>query len=379
MSNVLFITTVYRTGEKIHPVIPALAEHCIVDVMNLLQMSDETPWVGTEDPRERFWDMCEEVCDKVFYGPKFVDDNDTNGKVYGEFVEDLDSLLPRGFYDLVILDNNITIKGSQLAEFYDWFHKQGVPVIACPHGNRDPKGYRIISRLGRMFDKSFVFGEKEKDTLIHLEKKPYRYRKSLLCGGIPSNDKLGSYKRRHEYILVIPNITEPKQIKGPIKGFVPFTKKTFDSLNLLKLADHYKCGIVIKEKNKMFHRSTRLQDDLKGYDNVDIIMDCKDKNELIAGAICVVSAPSTLAFKPIQMGIPTAILKGHGMTGNFHDFPGFIDCDAGQIRKTLVNQEQNGICADFIKRTLTGGLDFESTKTYVRAILSALKEKEDES
>lgn len=374
--RILFVTTVYRTGEKIYPVIPVFAKECLVDVLHIGQMSPETPWVGKKDPRDSFYALCDSVCDKTFYGPRWYNDNDKNGKNYKEFFDNIEKLLHRNYYDLVILDNNITIKGSNLSELYTWFHNQHVPVMACPHGNRDPKGYRITERFDRMFDYSFVFGKKEKKKLLSLDKDDRKYRKRLICGGIPSNDALITYERNNSYILVLPNMTDPQHIHGPVKGFHPFTKELFDHLQILKLADYYRCKVIIKEKNKMFCRSSLLSDSLKSYKNIQYIFDCNDDNKLVADAICVISAPSTMAFKPIQLGIPTAILKGHGMVGNFYDFPGLVDCDPEKVKNTLRTQDHMGICGDFVKNTLEGGLEFKSTDIYVQHICDFLKNEE---
>ena len=39
MKNILFITTVFRTGEKVYPVVFELSKEHNIDVLNLYQMS----------------------------------------------------------------------------------------------------------------------------------------------------------------------------------------------------------------------------------------------------------------------------------------------------------------------------------------------------
>ena len=169
-------------------------------------------------------------------------------------------------------------------------------------------------------------------------------------------------------MLVITNYTDPQFIRGQVKSFRPFTKKLFDDLKILKLADKYGCGILIKEKNKQSERSTLLKDSLADYKDVKIIKDCPDNNELIANAACVISAASTMAFKPVQMGVPMAVLRRHGAVGNFFDFPGLIDEDSRQMNEVLERQEKDGKCEKFIRETLTGGIDFSSIDKYVEVI-----------
>ena len=252
---------------------------------------------------------------------------------------------------------------------YDWLSKQDIKVIACPHGNRRYKGYRIHKRFKRHYDYSFVFGKKEQRQLAKINKESS---KNLIRGGIPSNDALKNYSRKNKYILVIPNITDPEQIHGPIKGFKAFTRKVFDKLKLVKLSDKYNCPIIIKEKNKLYHNSSFLRKSMKGYP-VEFMLDCADDNQLIADACCVISAPSTMAFKPIQMGIPTVLLHGHGMTGNFYDFIGLVDSDCDNVHKCI--KRQKGKQESFIKNTLDGGLEFNASEIYMSRIVDLLKER----
>jgi hypothetical protein len=66
------------------------------------------------------------------------------------------------------------------------------------------------------------------------------------------------------------------------------------------------------------------------------------------------------------MGIPTVLLRQFGMTGNFADFPGLVDCSKDQVLKALDRQHEK--CSDFIQKTLEGGLEFKSTERYIEHI-----------
>ena len=81
--------------------------------------------------------------------------------------------------------------------------------------------------------------------------------------------------------------------------------------------------------------------------------DVEDDNKLIAQSVEVYSAPSTLALKPIQLGIPTTLIPGTGQTGIFYDY------------------ETN---ENFIEDTLEGGKDFNSTQCFLNYIKGCINE-----
>ena len=83
-----------------------------------------------------------------------------------------------------------------------------------------------------------------------------------------------------------------------------------------------------------------------------IVYDVEDDNKLIAQSVEVYSAPSTLALKPIQLGIPTTLIPGTGQTGIFYDY------------------ETN---KNFIEDTLEGGKDFNSTQYYMEYIKQCIQ------
>ena len=366
MKNILIITTVYRTGEKIYPIIPKLSQKYNVHVMNMYQMSNKTPWVNNYDPRESFYKMCDKHCSYVTNGPKYIHDSKVDADSNLKFVNKIDKYLQRNYYDLVIWDNNITIKGGQWNGLYKWFNDQDIINVGCPHGNRETKSYRIHKRIGRLYDCSFIFGEKEKKALEVISKG--KLKNKLFAGGIPSNDKLKQYDRGNKYILIIPNFTDPSLLGKQTSSFRPFTKELFDLLKINELSNDYNCDIVIKEKLKLYYPTDSLKKSLKVYTNVYCIDYHEDDNKLIADAICVISAPSTLAFKPILMGIPTVLLKGHGMNGNFSDYPWVVNNNPVKMRKFINDQNNINKNVDFINDTLEGGVNFNSTDIYIDRI-----------
>jgi hypothetical protein len=122
---------------------------------------------------------------------------------------------------------------------------------------------------------------------------------------------------------------------------------------------------VIKEKYRLFYEDDSLRKSLKGKDNVEFKMVVDNDNKLVCGAKIVITAPSTMAFKSIQKGIPTVVIKGQGMLGNFADFVGTINVDYKEMMKALDFQFESGRQEDFIKDTLSGGIEYNSTQCYI--------------
>ena len=54
MKNILFVTTQYRVGERIYPIIPKLAKKYNLDLMRLYQMDPNWKWTGDDDLRKYF-------------------------------------------------------------------------------------------------------------------------------------------------------------------------------------------------------------------------------------------------------------------------------------------------------------------------------------
>ena len=361
--NILLVATVYRCGEKIYPVIEPLAKRHSIDVFCLGQMSENTPWPGNVDLRKPFYKKCSEVCTNVIQGAGHAG----VGKHYRDGKK-LCSSLNLSSYDVVLIDDNLCKSGWGLPAIYRECKRAGVKtVIGSPHGNRGTDEKFVVHNLDRSYDYSFVFGKKERE----FYGKKQNQRNRLIPGGIPSNDKLSSYlNNKPEYILIIPNYTEPNQAKRA--GFRCFRRKTFVDCGVPQLSRKLSLPVVVKEKSK-FPRSKQsksLQKQLAKFGDVRFLLDVKDDNLLISKAACVISAPSTLAFKPIQMGIPTVVLDGFGLLGNFHDFRGLVEPSHRAVMRTVERQMSHGRDGEWIRHTLEGGVDYRSTDCYVGFIES---------
>ena len=363
MANILFITTVYRTGEKIFPIIPELCKNHTVDVLNIGQMSNKTGWGGDIDVRQNFYKMCDDLNITSIHAPKFMENKDEMAVEYNKFFEGIEDILKKNYYHIAIMDNNVTQKGLGLSNLYKWLNSQNIPVIGSPHGNKEFKGQRVLKKIGNLFDYSFVFGEKEKNKIVKYEGKYKQHFNRLIPSGIPSNDILKNYKRNNKYILIISNYTVNVNCMGD--KFFGFTKDIFYKMGILNLSQKLGVPIVIKEKVRLLYNDDSLSNALLGLKDVSFIRDCEDDNRLISDAKYVISSSSTMAFKPIQAGIPTVLLRGYGMTGNFYDYPGLINDSEKEMNDSLSFQNNNGIFCDFIKNTLEGGIDYTSTSIHV--------------
>lgn len=359
MKKILFIATVYRCGEKIYPIIPHLCKHHEVDVLMFNQMSEITPWFGDKDPRKAFYKRCKEWGANVIQGPAYKDVTTSyrNGKKMSRQVSEKD-------YDLVIIDDNKMKAGWGTMSLCQHLRNKGRKIIGSPHGNTEFNLYGLRDKFDDILDYSFVFGEKEKKNLA-----PGKYATRLITAGIPSNDCLKEYSVDNKFILVfVSYVAGQNSQKTNKNGYLPFTEDTFLKSGILDIQEKENLPIIIKEKSRF---KPGLEYSLKGlekYDGVHVIMDHDNNDKLISGAKYVVAAPSTLAFKSIQMGIPTVLLHKFGMTGNFYDFEGMSRLDSFSVQEKLYNQLENGKCSDFIERTISGGLDFNSTELHIKAI-----------
>lgn len=366
--NILFITTSYSTGNIYYPILVSLSKIYNVVVLNLFQMSKHTKWKDKweSDPRINFHKMCGDNGIKSIHAPAVIKNKETNVKVYVEFRNNLDDYLKRNYYDLVMIDNNTHWKRMGLGAIYRYFVEQNIPFVACPHGNKDYKKAKFLKRVGKLYDFSFVFGEKEKREICKVDRRRAGNAPRLLPAGLPASDKLKDYPRNNNHILLIMNFTKKPPKGGQTKNQRAFTIDTFEHLKLAKLSEEYNCPIIIKEKYRLYYEDLSLRKSLKKYKSIVKFMSvCEDDNKLMADSACVISAPSTLTFKPIQLGVPTVILNRFGMNGNFIDFPGLMNPDPKKMRESFKRQKDQGRLIDFISDTIAGGVEYNATDIYL--------------
>ncbi len=307
-------------------------------------MADGTEWYGDDDYR------------KIF-------DNK-----YNQYVKNIYTTQTPDWssYDLVIFDDCRPRHG--LKEISKIVREHGIPTIANYEGN----GYFDLDNLERdtnHWDYLSLFGIK--DYNLHKNHKAGDESK-LLIGGIPANDKLCNYGIKGgddgENILVIVNFLGNRSCPFDVRVDENFIKLS----GLKQMQKGYNKNIIFKLKSRKDQPNPnfdkryieRIASDLE----YDIVIDCEDDNELICKSFAVISAPSTLALKPIQRGIPTILIKNTGLNGCFYDYKGLVDLDTRSIYDELERQYNNGREEEFIKNTIEGGIDYTSTEQYIKNI-----------
>ncbi len=320
-----------------------------MSVLFIGQMSKYTPWYGPLDPRLKIYSLCDDNNLKQYHAP-----------AYGEISRDIIYKILKNIeieqFNLILFDDNMITKDMGSRFVYDYVKRHNLKIMACPHGNVNYENFR--SRSSKM--KLFVFGPKDK-RLLDCDKD------KLICGGIPENDILKNYKLQPQYILFILSTVSLKYKQ--LLAFNCFTPQIIRETGIFDLCKSEKCELIIKCKTRYPAKKQTMKDyeclaDLP----TTIIFDSLNEGELVAKAKYVISAPSTLAFKPIQMGIPTVLLKDFGQVGSLIGFPGLCSADKKSIFSTLERQITQKKQTGFIKDTLTGGLNFNSTGYYLSAI-----------
>ncbi len=342
--NILFVFSIPRISERLFPLIPKLNELGYnLDLMSINQFSEAVGWYGDNDPRERFYNNYDRYFSKKYdsYHPCKID--------YSK-------------YDLIILDDCRLRNGLDF--IYKSKRKTSI-VIGQTHGNSD-KMY-ISDNHKKVFDYCFVFGESE----IEMNSKVDR--KYLLDIGIPSNDILKEYKEKYtvpKHILVIVNFLGNRECPYKEKFDKEFLKKT----NYKKLGDMLNLPFIIKLKSRFDesgykHNLEYLKEIIKDDFKYQVVVDSEDDNKLITESACVFSPPSTLALKPIQIGIPTFIQLKSGAVGLFKKWP-FISNTPH--RSILIDSNTKKfdryVIESFVKQTLTGGIEFNSTEIAINKI-----------
>lgn len=318
MKKVLFITSQYRVGERIYPIIPLLSKEYELHLLKVYQMSSSYQWLGNLDLRDQF------------------------NKIYQRyFTKTYENSCDSSIYDLIISDDNRPSVKTSLEHIYK---NSKCNVIACSHGNEESK-FTILG-YKRAYDYTFVFGSKE------------RHFDWCIDAGIPSNDALNVYQNiEKKHILVIVNFLGNRNAICPVR----FDDKFFNSKNLKLLQNKYKLPILIKLKSRadegIFTNNILYLNKIINDLEYKIVIDIEDDNKLIAESKCVISAPSTMALKSIQLGIPTILIKDSGQLGVFYDYNGIFNINDNFL--TYIDTYRRD--TEFIKNTITGGIDYSST------------------
>lgn len=339
MKKILLVATVYRIGERIYPIIPELSKYAQIDLYRTAQMSDNITWYGDNDCRLLFDKLYESYADKIYT-----------------------ELPDIKLYDLIIFDDCRPRNG--LKEISAIAREAGIPTIANYEGN----GYFDLDNVERdikHWDYLSLFGSK--DFYLH-SNHPHGNSKKFLTGGIPANDKLKDYDLSEDNILVIVNFLGNRHCPFNIQ-----VDENFINLSGIKrLQEAYDKNIIFKLKSRKDQPDIDL--DINYINKIasglkyDIVIDCEDDNELICNSFVVISAPSTLALKSIQKGIPTICIKNSGLDGCFYNYKGMVELDTQSIYDEFERQYNEGRDEEFILNTIEGGINYKSTEQYINNI-----------
>ena len=338
--RILLILSQYRVCERILPTITVLKEEFDLDCLLVYQMKSNHRWPGNEDLRTSFF--------KEY------------SSYFSTITEDI-NLLDYNNYDLIISDDNRDTPKTNLRHIYQ---KKNCIMVGCYHGAGEKwNNFEFIESVyGKVLDRCFVMGKSDVTSNISI---PI---------GVPSNDILQNYQSvDKKHILVIINFLGNRSCPFSVKVNDKFIEEVdfsyiqnkFDNLviifKLKSRADEGKNGFL---NNKKYLYSLLKNQKIK----YKIVCDIKDLDGLIANSEFVLSAPSTLAYKSIQLGIPTVLIKDSGQLGNFGEFKGLVEFDKEKIKNKIDEMVENPKDINFINNYIEGGLDFNSTKVFLDRI-----------
>jgi len=331
-SRVLLLFTNHRVAEKLWPIIPMLADKYIVDLFMIGLMSYETPWIGDIDEREIMVNKYNKYLDKIINGPGI--------KYHGDVISaDLSSYIDINMYSKVIFDDNRSMSEYNIPALYQECNDKNIMVIGNSHGNEDTPH----DALGVSYDVKMDFK----------------------TGGIPANDTLKSVVRRNNHILLIANFLGNRSSPYSVNLDQRFINET----GIVEISNHYNLPIIVKIKTRLdnpdYRASVKYVNSLL---KCSVVANTDNIDQLIADSALVLSAPSTLAFKPIQLGIPTILIKGSGAIGCYKDYYGLVNLNRVEIFKNLTEQVMHGKYKEFIDNNIAGGVTFTSAEQYIKCL-----------
>tara|TARA_B110000977_G_C11074729_1_gene490741 strand:+ start:24 stop:1040 length:1017 start_codon:yes stop_codon:yes gene_type:complete len=328
--KILLLFTNHRVAEKLWPIIPELAKEYTLDLFLVGLHSFNTPWVGDIDERKITVDKYQFYLNNIIVGPgiQFHGDN---------IKEDLTSFINLDDYSLVIYDDDREMYEFNIPSFYQECKLKDIKVIGNSHGNEDIPHNALT--------------------------KSYDYQMDFTTGGIPANDTLKNIKCNQNHILIIANFLGNRSSIYPLNLDSTFIQEC----GALELSKEYNLPIKVKIKTRLDNPDyTSSINYVKNILDCEVITNTNNIDQLIADSAVVISAPSTLAFKSIQLGIPTVLIKGSGAVGKFSSYPGLVNLDKQEIFNNLQMQINRGKFTNFIENTIMGGVDFNSSEVYVK-------------
>tara|TARA_R110002012_G_scaffold187565_1_gene354546 strand:- start:3232 stop:4266 length:1035 start_codon:yes stop_codon:yes gene_type:complete len=340
--KILLLFSNHRVAEKLWPIIPELSKEYTLDLFLIGLHSFNTSWIGEVDEREIKVNKYKEYLNKIIVGPGI--------KYHGDNIkENLESYINLDDYSFIIFDDNREISEYNIPQFYQLCKSKGIKVIGNAHGNED----QPHNAIGKSHDARMDF----------------------TTGGIPANDTLKNLQLNQKHILIITNFLGTRSdLKNAFNWLNIFFDEHFlYECGALELSKQYNLPIKIKIKTRLdYPEYTNEVKYINSFCKGEVITNTDNIDQLIADSAVVISAPSTLAFKPIQLGIPTVLIKGSGAIGAFHDYPGLVNLNKPEIFNNLQMQIDHGRFDKFIEKTIAGGVNFNSSKTYIKNLKKIL-------
>jgi len=337
-NKILLLFTNHRVAEKLWPIIPILHEEYIIDIFLIGLFSPDTPWVGDIDERNVYIDKYKKYINNVIEGPGI--------RYHGDTIKtDLSQYIDISSYQFVIYDDNRKMQEFGIPDFYHKCKQHGVFVIGNSHGNEN----NPHNEIGVSYD----------------------YRMDFESGGIPANDTLKNVAKNPKHILIITNFLSNRNSIFPIN----FDHNFVSECGVIELAKHYNLPIKVKIKTRL--DKTDYENDVsyvKSLLECDVVTNTDNIDQLIADSALVISSPSTLCFKPIQLGIPTILINGSGAIGLYKTYPGLVNLNKQEIFNNIQKQVYNGTYTDYIKQTIKGGESFNSSRCYIEKLKQVLNE-----
>lgn len=329
-NKILLLFSNHRVAEKLWPIIPELSKEYTLDLFLVGLHSFNTPWVGDVDEREIKVNQYKPYLNEVIVGPGI--------KYHGDSINEvLESYINLDDYKFVIFDDNREMSEYNIPQFYQSCKSKNIKVIGNSHGNED----NSYNAVGKSYDSKMDF----------------------TTGGIPANDTLKNIKCNQKHILIIANFLGNRSSIYPTN----LDNNFIQECGALELSKEYNLPIKIKIKTRLDNPDyTSSIKYVKDITDCEVITNTDNIDQLIADSAVIISAPSTLAFKPIQLGIPTVLIKGSGAVGDFKDYPGLTNLNKQEIFNNLQMQIDHGRFNKFIKNTLIGGVDFNSSEIYIK-------------
>lgn len=309
-----------------------MAEEFTVDIIFTYKMTSSYRWPGDNEVRFNFFNKHKDKFNNIY---------DT-GYGIGKLPEPFD-------YSIIVYDDNRKSHNMELV----YANAQG-PIFAANHGNTN-QGH-AYQHDKTVYDYSFVFGRDDVRVDFNIP------------AGIPANDALIDYKDvEKKHVLIIGNFLGNR---STVLGLKAQDKAFFDALNLKELNSKYNLPVVIKLKSREDERGYKhnleyLESIIDPDVDYKVVVDIENDNKFIAESAAVISPGSTLALKPIQLGIPTVIVDGYGQIGTLRKYP-YI-CQPSDVIEYLSKYTFEDT-KEFIENAIEGGLTFNSTEIMFQKI-----------